>query len=147
MIEIYTDGSCLNNPGRGGWAGIAMHNNTEVFVTSGSQGPETTNNIMELLAVIKSLEMACDEYGFKNATIYTDSAYVKNGITQWIHKWKQNGWKTAKGHDVKNKTYWTDLVNVVDKFTKVEWCWVKAHNGNPLNEKVDKIARDCASLL
>lgn len=147
MIEIYTDGSCLKNPGPGGWAGVGNYNGTEVFVTCGGDGPKTTNNIMELTAVIRSLEMAYTNYGFQKAKIYTDSSYVKNGITQWVYRWEQNGWKTSQGSDVKNKKLWKTLVNLVDKFNKVEWQWVKAHNGNPLNEKVDKLARQCATEI
>lgn len=147
MIEIYTDGSCLGNPGPGGWAGVGHVKSTEIFTLCDYGGPKTTNNSMELTAVIESLKIARDDYGFNNAKIYTDSSYVKNGITKWVTKWKSNDWKTSKGEPVKNKTLWENLVCIVDTYENVEWCWVKAHNGHPLNEKVDTLARQCATNI
>ena len=141
-MEIYTDGSCLGNPGLGGWAGHCEN----YFTICGGEGPNTTNNIMELTAVLRSLEKA-HHLGFRNVKVYTDSAYVKNGITQWVYRWEINNWKTSQGTDVKNKFLWEKLVKISDKFLNLEWKWVKAHNGNPLNEKVDKLARSCAENL
>lgn len=140
-MNIFTDGSCLGNPGPGGWAGHCEGH----FTICGGEGPKTTNNIMELTAVLRSLEKA---QGIGNhIIIHTDSVYVKNGMTQWVYKWKTNGWKTSQGSEIKNKELWKSLLKIVDKFSKVEWVWVKAHNGNNLNEKVDKLARNCAELL
>jgi len=146
-IDIYTDGSCLGNPGRGGWAAVGQceNKNCEIFEICGkSNSDKTTNNIMELTAVIEGLQVALDEYGFSKATVITDSLYVKNGITQWVHTWKKHNWKTSRGSEVKNKSLWETLVNIVEKFNQVEWRWVKAHNGNTINEKVDTLARNCA---
>ena len=139
MIEIYTDGSCLKNPGPGGWAGVGNYNGTEVFVTCGGDGPKTTNNIMALTAVIRSLEMAMEEYGFKKAKIYTDSSYVKNGITEWMFNWKKNDWKTASKKPVKNKDLWIKLDKLCQK-NKVSWKWVKGHSTNKYNNLADQLA-------
>tara|TARA_B100001540_G_scaffold229052_1_gene203257 strand:- start:2393 stop:2821 length:429 start_codon:yes stop_codon:yes gene_type:complete len=140
MYEVYTDGSCLGNPGRGGWAAISNE-----FKLCGSQ-PNTTNNIMEMTAIIKALEQ-CTWMEKKEVCIITDSNYVKQGITSWIHNWKKNGWKTANGGDVKNRELWVKLDNAREKITMIEWKWVKAHNGNPKNEEVDKLARECAKNI
>ena len=140
MYEVYTDGSCLGNPGRGGWAAISND-----FKLCGSQ-PNTTNNIMEMTAIIKALEQ-CIWMEKKEVCIITDSNYVKQGITSWIHNWKKNGWKTANGGDVKNKELRVKLDNAREKITMIEWKWVKAHNGNPKNEEVDKLARECAKNI
>jgi ribonuclease HI len=140
MLEIYTDGSCLGNPGRGGWAAIS-----EKFKIYGAK-LDTTNNIMEMTAIIKSLEH-CLREGFGVVCIYTDSNYVKQGITSWIKNWKRNGWKTASGTPVKNKELWIKLDELTTKLDIIDWKWVKAHNGNPQNEAVDKLARNCANNL
>ena len=140
MYEVYTDGSCLGNPGRGGWAAISND-----FKLCGSQ-PNTTNNIMEMTAIIKALEQ-CIWMENKEVCIITDSNYVKQGITSWIHNWKKNGWKTTNGGDVKNKELWVKLDNAREKITMIEWKWVKAHNGNTKNEEVDKLARECAKNI
>ena len=140
MYEVYTDGSCLGNPGRGGWAAISSD-----FRLCGSQ-PNTTNNVMEMTAIIKALEQ-CLWMEKTCVCIITDSNYVKNGITAWIHNWKKNGWKTANGADVKNKELWTKMDELRQKITMIEWRWVKAHNGNAQNEAVDKLARECAKNL
>lgn len=142
MSEIYTDGSCLGNPGVGGWAGHCEG----YFTICGGEGPTTTNNIMELTAVIRSLKKA-HELGITHVKVYTDSTYVKNGITQWVYRWENNNWKTSQGSDVKNKSCWKSLIQISDKFTNVEWAWVKAHSGIPQNEKVDTLARQCAELI
>ena len=140
MYEVYTDGSCLGNPGRGGWGAISKD-----FKLCGAQ-PNTTNNVMEMTAIIKALEQ-CLWMEKKHVRIITDSNYVKNGITGWIHNWKKNGWKTANGADVKNKELWVKMYNLIQELTMIEWKWVKAHNGNPQNEAVDKLARECAKNL
>ena len=140
MIKIYTDGSCLNNPGNGGWAAIIIKND-EITEISGNE-KNTTNNRMELLAPISALNKIKDELDIE---IYTDSKYVKQGITEWINNWKTNGWKTSKKEDVKNKDLWIELYNL-NKSLNVQWNWVKAHDGNPMNEEVDLLAKKAANL-
>ena len=140
MIKIYTDGSCLKNPGNGGWAAIICTDN-EVKKISGSE-KDTTNNRMELMATINALKEVNSEDLIE---IYTDSKYVKNGITDWIHNWIKNNWKTSNKEDVKNKDLWTQLHDLNNN-SKIKWNWVKAHAGNPLNEEVDLLAKKAASL-
>ena len=140
MITIYTDGSCLTNPGNGGWAAIINENNKKKIISGNEKN--TTNNRMELLAPINALK------GIKSGSeikIYTDSQYVKNGITEWINTWLSNDWKTSKKEDVKNKDLWIELYNLT-KFLDIQWIWVKAHDGNPLNEEVDLLAKRAANL-
>ena len=140
MIKIYTDGSCLTNPGDGGWAAIIIIDG-ETKEISGSER-DTTNNRMELLAPINALkEMKQNE----QIEIYTDSQYVKLGITDWINKWVLNNWKTSKKEDVKNKDLWVELYNL-NETLDVKWNWVKAHAGNTMNEKVDQLAKKAAIL-
>ncbi|MDA7604790.1 ribonuclease HI [Candidatus Pelagibacter sp.] len=140
MIKIYTDGSCLKNPGDGGWAAIISKNGENIEI-SGSE-KDTTNNRMELLAPINALkEMKSNE----QIEIYTDSQYVKLGITEWINKWVVNNWKTSKKEDVKNKDLWIELYDL-NKSLDVKWNWVKAHAGNIMNEKVDLLAKEAANL-
>ena len=140
MIEIYTDGSCLTNPGNGGWAAI-INKDGKITKISGNE-KDTTNNRMELLAPINALkEMKSNE----QIEIYTDSQYVKLGITEWINKWVLNNWKTSKKEDVKNKDLWIELYNL-NKNLDVKWNWVKAHAGNIMNEKVDLLAKKAANL-
>ena len=139
MITIYTDGSCLTNPGNGGWAAIINENNEKKIISGNEKN--TTNNRMELLAPINALR------GIKPGSkikIYTDSQYVKNGITEWINTWLNNNWKTSKKEDVKNKDLWIELYNLT-KFLDIQWIWVKAHDGNPLNEEVDLLAKKAAN--
>tara|TARA_B100000927_G_scaffold280369_1_gene264838 strand:- start:618 stop:1043 length:426 start_codon:yes stop_codon:yes gene_type:complete len=140
MITIYTDGSCLTNPGKGGWATIISDNN-EIKKISGNE-KNTTNNRMELLAPINALKKIKPGSEIK---IFTDSQYVKNGITNWIKLWLSNNWKTSKKEDVKNKDLWIELYNL-DKSFNIQWNWVKAHDGNPLNEEVDLLAKKAANL-
>ena len=140
MIKIYTDGSCLNNPGNGGWAAIINHNGNVVKI-SGSE-KETTNNKMELMAPIKALQKIDKD---EKIEIYTDSKYVKLGITEWIHKWKKNNWQTSKKEPVKNKELWIQLYELTNQF-EIKWIWVKAHAGNALNEEVDLLAKKAAEL-
>ena len=140
MIKIYTDGSCLSNPGDGGWAAIISING-EIKEISGSE-KNTTNNRMELLAPIRALkEMKQSD----QIEIYTDSQYVKLGITEWINTWVVNNWKTSKKEDVKNKDLWLELYNL-NQSLNIKWNWVKAHAGNTLNEEVDLLAKKAANL-
>ena len=140
MIKIYTDGSCLNNPGDGGWAAIIVYDGKKIQI-KGSQ-KNTTNNQMELLAPIKALNKV--PKGSK-IEIFTDSKYVKSGITEWIHNWKKNGWKTADKQPVKNKELWEELDLLANQF-EIVWNWVKAHSTDELNNEVDLIAREAANL-
>ena len=138
MIKIYTDGSCLNNPGNGGWAAI-ININGEVKKISGSV-KNTTNNKMELMAPIKALQ---EIVGNEQIEIYTDSQYVRLGITDWVHKWKRNNWQTSKKEPVKNKELWVQL-HELNNSSDVKWIWVKAHAGDVLNEEVDLLAKQAA---
>ena len=140
MIKIYTDGSCLKNPGNGGWAAIINIDN-EIKNISGSV-KNTTNNKMELMAPIKALQ---EVKGQQSIEIYTDSQYVKLGITDWIHKWIKNNWQTSKKEPVKNKDLWMELYDLT-KSHEIKWIWVKAHAGNTLNEEVDLLAKHAAEL-
>ena len=139
MIKIYTDGSCIGNPGKGGWAAIIIANGKKTQM-KGSQ-ENTTNNQMELLAPIKALNKI--PRGSK-IQIFTDSKYVKSGITEWIHNWKKNGWKTANKQPVKNKELWTELDLLTEKF-EIKWSWVKGHSTDKLNNEVDLLAREAAN--
>ena len=140
MIKIYTDGSCLKNPGNGGWAAIINVDN-EIKKISGSV-KDTTNNKMELMAPIKALQEVKEQ---KSIEIYTDSQYVKLGITDWIHKWIKNNWQTSKKEPVKNKELWMELYELTKSY-EIKWIWVKAHSGNILNEEVDLLAKQAAEL-
>ena len=139
MIKIYTDGSCLGNTGNGGWAAIIIIDKKKIQIKGSKKN--TTNNQMELLAPIKALKKIPKE---SNVQIFTDSKYVKSGITEWIHNWKKNGWKTANKQPVKNKELWTELDDLTYEF-KIKWSWVKSHSNNALNNEVDLIARKEAS--
>jgi ribonuclease HI len=138
MIKIYTDGSCLNNPGNGGWAAIINDNDQIIKISGGEKN--TTNNKMELIAPINALKKIDKD---KKVEIYTDSKYVKLGITEWIHKWTKNNWQTSKKEDVKNKELWIELFELTKSF-EINWIWVKAHSGNLLNEEVDSLAKQAA---
>ena len=140
MIKIYTDGSCLENPGNGGWAAI-INNDGNIEKISGNE-KNTTNNRMELLATINALKQIESN---KQIKIYTDSQYVKLGITEWINKWIKNNWQTSKKEDVKNKDLWLELYNLNNSLN-IKWNWIKAHSGNALNEEVDLLAKKAAQL-
>ena len=140
MIKIYTDGSCLENPGNGGWAAIIIDDEKKTQIKGSKKN--TTNNQMELLAPIQALKKI--PRGSK-IEIFTDSKYVKSGITEWIHNWKKNGWKTANKEPVKNKELWTELDLLANEF-EISWNWVKAHSTDKLNNEVDLIARQAANL-
>ena len=140
MIKIYTDGSCLENPGNGGWAAIINDNGNIKKISGGEKN--TTNNRMELSATINALKNIITK---EEIHIFTDSQYVKLGITEWINKWVKNDWQTAKKEDVKNKDLWIDLYKL-NKSLNVKWNWIKAHAGDPLNEEVDSLAKKAAGL-
>jgi len=140
MIKIYTDGSCLSNPGNGGWAAI-INISGEIKKISGNE-KNTTNNRMELMAPINALKNMNSK---DTIEIFTDSKYVKNGITEWINTWVINNWKTSKKEDVKNKDLWIELYKL-NQSLNVKWNWVKAHAGDPLNEEVDMLAKEAANL-
>ncbi|MEL0337321.1 MAG: ribonuclease HI [bacterium] len=133
-VEIFTDGACKGNPGPGGWGAILRYGTTEKEIYGASRN--TTNNIMELTAVIESLKnlnKPCE------LIITTDSKYVKNGITEWIHNWKKNGWRTAAKKEVKNKELWIELDSLI-QIHSITWDWVKGHSGHPENERADLLA-------
>ena len=139
MIKIYTDGSCLGNPGNGGGAAIIIEDEKKTHIKGSKK--DTTNNQMELLAPIKALKKIPKG---SNVQIFTDSKYVKSGITEWIHNWKKNGWKTANKQPVKNKDLWTELDLMTSEF-EIKWSWVKGHSTDKLNNEVDLIAREAAN--
>ena len=139
-VKIYTDGACRGNPGLGGWGVLMVYETKEKKLYGGQK--DTTNNQMELKAAIEGLK-ALSEPCFVELT--TDSKYVMQGITQWIDNWQKNNWKTANKKDVKNKDLWIDLYNL-NKSLSIQWNWVKAHDGNPLNEEVDLLAKKAANL-
>ena len=139
MIKIYTDGSCIGNPGNGGWAAIIIIDEKKTKIKGSKK--DTTNNQMELTAPIKALSKI--PKGSK-VEVFIDSKYVKSGITEWIHNWKKNGWKTANKQAVKNKKLWTELDHLTSEF-EIKWNWVKAHSTDKLNNEVDLIAREAAN--
>ncbi len=140
MIKIYTDGSCLENPGNGGWAAIIIDDEKKTQIKGSKKN--TTNNQMELLAPIEALKKIPKG---SEVQIFTDSKYVKSGITEWIHNWKKNGWKTSDKQPVKNKELWEELDLLANQF-EISWNWVKAHSTNELNNEVDLIAKEAANL-
>ena len=133
-FKIYTDGACSGNPGKGGWAAIILDGKSQYNI-SGSEN-KTTNNRMELMAPIMALKKIKTK---SEVIIYTDSRYVKDGITEWIKKWKLNNWKSSNKKPVKNKDLWVKLDNCCQKHS-VSWKWVKAHAGNRFNDLVDELA-------
>ena len=137
-IEIYTDGSCLGNPGPGGYGAVLIYKNHRKEISQGYF--ETTNNRMELLAAVAALDSLSEPC---TIDITTDSQYVKNGINQWIHNWRKNGWRTASKQPVKNADLWRQLDTAVAKH-QVKWHWVKGHSGHPENERCDTLARNAA---
>lgn len=138
QVEIFTDGSCLGNPGPGGYGVVLRYKQHEKHLNGGYT--LTTNNRMELMAAIvglQSLKESCD------VILTTDSQYVRQGITQWIHNWKKRNWKTADKKDVKNADLWKKL-DIETQRHQVQWQWVKGHAGHPENEKCDELARSAA---
>ena len=140
-VDIYTDGACSGNPGPGGWGVLIEIDNENIELSGGDK--ETTNNRMELMAAIKALEEIDKDY---QITLYTDSNYVKDGITSWISNWKKNNWKTANKKDVKNKELWIRLDEAI-KDKNISWVWVKGHAGNAGNEQADYLARSALENL
>ena len=135
VVEVYTDGACSGNPGPGGWGAILLFNGTRKELSGGEK--LTTNNRMELMAAIAALEALkrpCEVH------LHTDSMYMKDGITKWIHGWKKNGWKTADKKPVKNVDLWQRLDEAAAKHD-VSWRWVRGHNNHELNEQADALAR------
>ncbi len=138
VVHIYTDGACLGNPGPGGWAALLRYNGHEKELVGAAS--KTTNNRMELRAAIhalQALKRPCEVH------IYTDSEYLKKGITQWIHNWQRNGWRTASKKPVKNQDLWRALLKAMSPHD-VHWEWVKGHAGHEENERVDQLAANAA---
>ncbi len=134
QVIIFTDGACKGNPGPGGWGALLQYKGKSRELYGGERN--TTNNRMELLAVIRALEALTKPVSVR---VTTDSQYVKNGITQWIHNWKRNGWRTAGKQPVKNADLWRRLDKLVAKHD-MAWAWVKGHSGHPENERADRLA-------
>ena len=135
MIEIFTDGACSGNPGPGGWGAILRKGDTEKELFGGEA--LTTNNRMEMMAVIEALRAL---KGPVQARVHTDSQYVQKGISEWIHGWKRRGWKTAGKEPVKNEDLWREMDRLAAQH-KIEWIWVKGHAGHAENERADELAR------
>ena len=135
-ISIYTDGACKVNPGRGGW-GVFIENSNEKLY--GGE-PDTTNNRMELTAVIESIKYLKQKNTNKSSTIYTDSQYVFHGITKWRKTWKRNNWKNSKKQTVLNYDLWQKLDALLEEQNKVSFVWIRGHNGNPGNDIADNLA-------
>lgn len=138
QVVIYTDGACLGNPGPGGWGALLVFGKHEREI-SGAE-PDTTNNRMELMAAIKALGQLKEPC---TVTLHTDSTYVMKGMTEWVKGWAARGWKTADKKPVKNADLWQILIEK-SKPHRIDWKWVKAHNGHPENERVDTLAREAA---
>ncbi len=134
-VEIFTDGACSGNPGPGGWGAVLRYKGVEKELSGGD--PQTTNNRMELMAAIAALEALTKP---STVELTTDSTYLRDGITRWIHDWKARGWKTAAKKPVKNQDLWRRLEAALERH-EVTWLWVKAHAGHPENERADALAR------
>ena len=139
-VVIYTDGACKGNPGPGGWGALLEYDGRRKELFGGE--PHTTNNRMELIAVIRALEALTRE---SDVAIYTDSQYVKNGIEAWIHGWKRNGWKTSDRKPVKNEDLWRELDELASRH-RISWHWVRGHDDNPGNERADALANQGVTL-
>ena len=134
MIKVYTDGACKGNPGQGGWGALILENDVKREIYGGESN--TTNNRMELMAVIRALELLKEQ---NDITVYTDSTYVQKGISEWIINWKRNGWKSSNKKSVKNKDLWVELDHLNDLMS-VKWQWIKGHAGHSGNERADYLA-------
>lgn len=139
-VKIATDGACKGNPGPGGWGAIIRSGDREKEISGGEA--DTTNNRMELMAAIRALQALKRPC---HVTLVTDSAYVKNGITQWIRGWQRNGWRTADRKAVKNADLWQELIEASAPH-RIEWAWVKGHAGDPDNERADQLASNAALI-
>jgi len=140
-VRIYTDGACKGNPGVGGWGALLQFGTTEKELFGGEA--HTTNNRMELMAVIEALRAltrTCE------AVVYTDSSYVQKGISEWIHGWKRNGWKTSDKKPVKNADLWV-MLDELARLHHVDWRWVKGHAGHPENERADQLANRGVEIM
>ena len=137
-VKIFTDGACSGNPGPGGWGAVLQFAETEKELSGGDTN--TTNNRMELMAAIRALEMLTKPV---SVDLYTDSIYVRDGITKWIHGWKKNGWKNASKKSVKNEDLWRRLEKAASSHS-IQWHWIKGHAGHLHNERADALARDAA---
>tara|TARA_B100000427_G_C15403295_1_gene548667 strand:- start:488 stop:934 length:447 start_codon:yes stop_codon:yes gene_type:complete len=146
-VKIYTDGACVGNPGPGGWAAVIIFDNKKEELFGGEK--LTTNNRMELTAAIMALEYFNEnekkQLSLKQVKVFTDSIYLKDGITVWINKWEKNNWKTADKKNVKNIDLWKKLQDLV-KIIPVEWNWVKGHSNDPINELADKLAKQATPV-
>jgi ribonuclease HI len=146
-IKIYTDGACIGNPGPGGWAAILLTENEKKEIFGGEK--LTTNNRMELTATIKALEYCKEQEGpqpkLQRIEIYTDSIYVKDGITEWINNWEKNNWKTSDKKNVKNVDLWKKLKELSNSLD-IKWHWVKGHSNNPMNDLADELAKKATPL-
>jgi ribonuclease HI len=146
-IKIYTDGACVGNPGPGGWAAIVLFEKEKKELFGGEK--LTTNNRMELTAAIRALEYCAknekEQPSLKHVRIFTDSNYVKEGITVWIDNWEKNNWKTADKKNVKNIDLWKKLKELT-KLNQVEWNWVKGHSEDPMNDLADKLAKKATPI-
>lgn len=138
-VEIFTDGACKGNPGPGGWGAVIRYGKHEKEI-SGSE-PETTNNRMEMTAAINALNLLIEPCA---VTLHTDSKYVLDGITKWVEGWQRNGWKNASKQPVRNADLWHALIEAVARH-KIQWVWVKGHNGHIENERADRLASDAAA--
>ncbi len=134
VVDIYTDGACSGNPGPGGWGALLQYGSHAREICGGE--PATTNNRMELMAAIRALEALTRP---STVRMHTDSAYLRNGITSWMPRWKANGWRTADKRPVKNADLWPRL-DTAERRHRVAWLWVKGHAGNPGNEQADRLA-------
>ena len=134
-VVIYTDGACSGNPGPGGWGAVLTFGDREKEICGGE--PDTTNNRMEMMAAIQALELLVKPC---KVELHTDSQYLRNGVTQWIHGWKKRGWKTADNKPVKNEDLWKRLDSARLRH-EVDWRWVKGHAGHVMNERADGLAR------
>jgi ribonuclease HI len=137
-VEIFTDGACRGNPGPGGWGAVIRSGGREKELSGGE--PLTTNNRMELMAAIRALEALkrpCE------VILHTDSIYVRDGISKWIHGWQRNGWRTADRKPVKNEELWRALLDAAARH-RIDWRWVKGHSGHPENDRADRLACDAA---
>ena len=136
FVKIFTDGACSGNPGPGGWGALLRYKNNKKEIYGNED--YTTNNRMELRAAIEGLNALTR---IMRVQLYTDSTYVKNGITKWINNWKRNNWRTSANKPVKNIDLWQNLDKALVRH-EVEWLWIKGHSGHPDNERVDKLAKD-----